>query len=547
MLGLILFHTAFGLPFAIFLLRNFFIGIPKDILESARIDGASELRIFLRLILPLGLPAIASLAIFQFLWTWNDLLVALTFGRDTQPITVAIFSQLRQFGSNIELIAPASFLSLVVPLAVFFAFQRYFVAGAAGGLGEVSVAGVAIVGGGLAGFIRLPDAAPRRARARRDRRLRRRARPGGRVGAAGGGDPADADALRERRALPADVVPRARRARGACGGGRSARSLRERRATATTRRSRSSSSTSRELRGRSGWDESVRVARASSGSAPVDGRLRARRRTERSATCSSRPAIPGLNVPDELRGDPRAVHAYEPHEYARRRDRRRRRAGGRDRVAERARRRRAVVSVRRREPVRRPLNVPRAAASRAAGSTASTGRRRRARRPSCARCSRRRTRPGARWDEPLARARRGRFRVEPQLNGAEQVICATGFRRGFAARPAARAARRRARARDATSAGSCSTPDCDGARPHGRARGRSPLAGVRRSGRFPAADTLVGAKYAARGVPPEGAGMSYTLRGRIESRLAPRSLPLLAALRARGRARSAGGRSSSPR
>ena len=80
MLGLILFHTAFGLPFAIFLLRNFFIGIPQDILESARIDGASELRIFVRLILPLGLPAIASLAIFQFLWTWNDLLVALTFG-----------------------------------------------------------------------------------------------------------------------------------------------------------------------------------------------------------------------------------------------------------------------------------------------------------------------------------------------------------------------------------------------------------------------------------------------------------------------------------
>jgi alpha-glucoside transport system permease protein len=127
--GLILFHTAFGLPFAIFLLRNFFIGIPKDILESARIDGASELKIFWKLILPLGLPAIASLAIFQFLWTWNDLLVALTFGRNTQPITVAIYSNLRQFGSNIELIAPASFLSLIVPLAVFFAFQRYFVQG----------------------------------------------------------------------------------------------------------------------------------------------------------------------------------------------------------------------------------------------------------------------------------------------------------------------------------------------------------------------------------------------------------------------------------
>jgi alpha-glucoside transport system permease protein len=128
-LSLILFHTAFGLPFAIFLLRNFFIGIPKDLMEAARIDGASEIRIFLRVILPLGLPAIASLAIFQFLWTWNDLLVALTFGRETQPITVAIFSQLRQFGANIELIAPATFVSLVIPLAVFFAFQRYFVQG----------------------------------------------------------------------------------------------------------------------------------------------------------------------------------------------------------------------------------------------------------------------------------------------------------------------------------------------------------------------------------------------------------------------------------
>jgi alpha-glucoside transport system permease protein len=128
-LGLVLFHVAFGLPFGIFLMRNFFAGIPRDILESARIDGASELRIFTRLILPLGLPAIASLAIFQFLWTWNDLIVALTFGRNTQPLTVAIFSQTRQFGSNIELIAPASFLSLAIPLVVFLAFQRYFVQG----------------------------------------------------------------------------------------------------------------------------------------------------------------------------------------------------------------------------------------------------------------------------------------------------------------------------------------------------------------------------------------------------------------------------------
>ena len=127
--GIILFHVAFGLPFAVFLLRNFFVGLPKDILESARIDGANEIVIFLRLILPLGLPAIASLAIFQFLWTWNDLIVALTFGQNVQPITVWIFGQLREFGTSIDVIAPASFISLVVPLAVFFAFQRYFVQG----------------------------------------------------------------------------------------------------------------------------------------------------------------------------------------------------------------------------------------------------------------------------------------------------------------------------------------------------------------------------------------------------------------------------------
>jgi alpha-glucoside transport system permease protein len=125
--SVILFHAAFGLPFAIFLLRNFFIGIPKDILESARIDGASEIWIFLRLILPLGLPAIASLAIFQFLWTWNDLIVSLTF--NVQPITVWIFGQMRQFSSSVDIIAPASFISLVVPLVIFFSFQRYFVQG----------------------------------------------------------------------------------------------------------------------------------------------------------------------------------------------------------------------------------------------------------------------------------------------------------------------------------------------------------------------------------------------------------------------------------
>ena len=91
-LGLVLFHTAFGLPFAIFLLRNFFIGIPKDLMEAARIDGASELRIFLRVVLPLGLPSIASLAIFHFFWTWNDLLFAFVFCLDTKLIIMSIFT-----------------------------------------------------------------------------------------------------------------------------------------------------------------------------------------------------------------------------------------------------------------------------------------------------------------------------------------------------------------------------------------------------------------------------------------------------------------------
>ncbi|MBW3665121.1 MAG: carbohydrate ABC transporter permease [Actinobacteria bacterium] len=128
--GVVLFHVGFGLPFAIFLLRNFFSGIPRELLEAARLDGATEIRLFFRVVLPLGLPAIAALTIFQFLWTWNDLLVALVFaGSDAAPLTVFIQQQTRQFGSNINIIAPAAFLSMTVPLIVFFAFQRYFVQG----------------------------------------------------------------------------------------------------------------------------------------------------------------------------------------------------------------------------------------------------------------------------------------------------------------------------------------------------------------------------------------------------------------------------------
>ncbi|KIZ15468.1 carbohydrate ABC transporter permease [Streptomyces natalensis] len=128
--GVVLFHTAYGLPFAIFLLRNFFAEIPKEMLEAARMDGGGEWRIFSQLVLPLGRPAIASLAIFQFLWVWNDMLVALLFAdNDSQPLTVALQSQMRQFGSNIGVLAPGAFLSLIVPLIVFFVFQRQFVQG----------------------------------------------------------------------------------------------------------------------------------------------------------------------------------------------------------------------------------------------------------------------------------------------------------------------------------------------------------------------------------------------------------------------------------
>jgi alpha-glucoside transport system permease protein len=128
--SVILFHIAFGLPLAIFLLRNFFVGIPLELLEAARMDGAGELRIFFRVVLPLGVPAMAALAIFQFLWVWNDLLVALIFADPgNAPITVAIQQQTRQFSGSIDVIAPGAFVSMLVPLVVFFSFQRYFVQG----------------------------------------------------------------------------------------------------------------------------------------------------------------------------------------------------------------------------------------------------------------------------------------------------------------------------------------------------------------------------------------------------------------------------------
>ena len=130
--GIWLAHTGFGLPLAIFLLRNYIAGLPKEIIESARIDGASHFQTFTRLILPLSMPALASFAIFQFLWVWNDLLVALVF-LSKDPDQIVMTSQLRELlgsrGDNWEILTSSAFVSIVVPLVVFFALQRYFVRG----------------------------------------------------------------------------------------------------------------------------------------------------------------------------------------------------------------------------------------------------------------------------------------------------------------------------------------------------------------------------------------------------------------------------------
>lgn len=124
-------HTAYGLPFAIFLLRNFFGGLPRELLESAYLDGASNFRVFFRLVLPLSVPALASLAIFQFLWVWNDLLVALVILQDPgkAPMTVTITNLVSSFGTQWQLLTSAAFISMMLPLVVFFALQRYFVQG----------------------------------------------------------------------------------------------------------------------------------------------------------------------------------------------------------------------------------------------------------------------------------------------------------------------------------------------------------------------------------------------------------------------------------
>ena len=123
-------HITFALPFGIFLLRNFFITLPKDLIEAARIDGASNWNIFRNVIIPLSVPALASYGIFQFLWVWNDLLIALVFApRGGQPMTVQITSLLGTYASEWNLLSAAAFIVMLVPLIVFFSLQRYFVQG----------------------------------------------------------------------------------------------------------------------------------------------------------------------------------------------------------------------------------------------------------------------------------------------------------------------------------------------------------------------------------------------------------------------------------
>jgi alpha-glucoside transport system permease protein len=125
-------HAAYGLPFAIYLLRNFVGGIPGELFESAFLDGADHVQIFYRLVLPISLPAIASLSIFQFMWVWNDLLVALIYLGGTPqvaPMTVTISNLVNSYGGGWEFLTAAAFISMLLPLLVFFSMQRYFIRG----------------------------------------------------------------------------------------------------------------------------------------------------------------------------------------------------------------------------------------------------------------------------------------------------------------------------------------------------------------------------------------------------------------------------------
>jgi alpha-glucoside transport system permease protein len=131
-LGIWLAHTGFGLPLAIYLLRNYMVGLPRDIIENAKVDGATDFQIFTKIILPLSFPALASFAIFQFLWTWNDLLVALVFlgtSNEQQVLTGNIVNLMGSRGGDWEILSASAFVSIAVPLVVFFSMQRFLVRG----------------------------------------------------------------------------------------------------------------------------------------------------------------------------------------------------------------------------------------------------------------------------------------------------------------------------------------------------------------------------------------------------------------------------------
>ena len=135
LLGVVIFHVAFGLPFGIFLMRNFLSGIPTELMEAGRIDGAGQWTLFQRVVMPLSLPAAMSLAIFQFIWVWNDLLIALVFlgGNPHHPLTIFLYDQTRTLAANYWVISTGAMVSILIPLIVFFALQRYFVQGVLAG------------------------------------------------------------------------------------------------------------------------------------------------------------------------------------------------------------------------------------------------------------------------------------------------------------------------------------------------------------------------------------------------------------------------------
>jgi len=130
--GIWLAHTGYGLPLTVYLLHNFIAGLPSDLFDSAEIDGASTMQMFFRIVLPLSVPAISSVFIFQFLWVWNDLLVALIYlggSPDVAPLTLKVANLVGSRGQDWELLTAAAFVSMVLPMAVFFSLQRYFVRG----------------------------------------------------------------------------------------------------------------------------------------------------------------------------------------------------------------------------------------------------------------------------------------------------------------------------------------------------------------------------------------------------------------------------------